>query len=101
MKSKYKAISPVHKPIELLRKHYSVVSGIPIENCIYMNLEDSHVKTALRCAILSVDEIISLPMNEDLFGRFINVCSEDLGYWNNVKTELNKMLKYKNGKYKN
>ena len=84
---------PDHKSIELLRKHYSIISGIPIKNCSYMNIEDSHVKTALRCAILSVDEMLSLPMNEDLFGRFINICSEDLGYWKDVKTELLKMLK--------
>lgn len=42
------------KAIEMMRKYYSIVSGIPINQTSEMPKGDSHVETSRECALASV-----------------------------------------------
>lgn len=44
---------------------------------------------AKQCALIAVDEILSLPSKHD--GRMIAVILEDYQYWQQVKTEIEKL----------
>ncbi len=68
----------------LLGSYYSIVSGIHVKDIIISNdtLNDAHCKTALQCALKTVQVILS-----DL-SMYTGELNPKWTFWNKVKTEL-------------
>jgi len=71
----------------LLGSYYSIVSGIPVKYIIISNdtLHDAHCKTALKCALKTVQTILG-----DL-SMYTGELNPKWAFWSEVKSELEKI----------
>jgi hypothetical protein len=72
------------KAEDLFRDFYEMISGIPKDKVIFYMKEDYHVKCAIECAIICVDELF---YQSTLYDKTVFEHAKS-GFWAEVKHEL-------------
>ena len=82
---------PEEKAKLLVKTYYSEISGIPIGKITQINIGDSYYKTAVKCALISVNELL-YTLNETSEEDNSTSAYHTSVFYNEVKTELKKLL---------
>ena len=83
-------MTPKEKANELIEKFYKInLDFIYVhDNDSYVGNENMTYYSAVKCAIIAVDEII---YQIDCIDTYLGNLSEQIGFWQEVKEELEKM----------
>jgi hypothetical protein len=79
--------SPKEKALELVEKYKIIIADHVVDmKIIYGTLTN---KLAKQCALIAVDELISISLPSSEFGGVIT--NNTTEYWNDVRNEINKL----------
>jgi len=79
--------SPKEKALELVEKYKIIIADDVVDmKIIYGTLTN---KLAKQCALIAVDELISISLPSSEFGGVIT--NNTTEYWNDVRNEINKL----------